>query len=142
MTALCAAIRLAAAVHADQQDKGFQPYILHPVRLMMQCQTDDERIVAVLHDVVEDSGGAVTLATINDLFGPGIRGAIDAMTRRDGEGYEHFIGRCAKNRLARIVKKRDLIDNMDLTRLHTITDADRNRREKYAAALAYLRAVE
>lgn len=141
MTALCAAIRLASAVHENQVDKGHQPYILHPVRVMMQCRTDDERIVAVLHDVVEDSNGVITLAMINELFGPGIRDAVDAMTRRDGETYEQFISRCGKNRLARTVKKLDLIDNMDMSRLQTITPDDKRRREKYAAALAYLRGL-
>ena len=142
MTALCAAIRLAAMAHDGQQDKGYQPYILHPLRVMMRCRTDDERIVAVLHDTVEDSNGAVNLDMINELFGPGIRDGVDALTRRDGETYEQFIHRCGANRLGRIVKKHDLIENMDLTRLHTVTDDDRKRREKYAAALAHLRGLD
>ena len=124
-----AAIRVALTAHAGQVDKGGQPYILHPLRVMLACKTPTEQAVAALHDVVEDSG--LSLASIETLFGGEIAEAVDALTRREGEIYAHFIERCAANPLARTVKLADLADNMDLGRLGrdpTIDDARRQIR--------------
>jgi (p)ppGpp synthase/HD superfamily hydrolase len=110
------AIALAVEAHRGQCDKSGQPYILHPLRVMFRCQTDDQRIVAVLHDVVED-----TPTTFEDLrnrgFSEEILAALDCVTKREGESYEQFVERAAANPIARQVKLADLEDNMDLRRL-------------------------
>ena len=131
------AIKLAVDAHAGQTDKGGAPYILHPLRVMQGCETLEQKIVATLHDVVEDS--AITLDELRAAFGDAIAAAVDALTRRDGERYMEFIERCAANPLARAVKRVDLSDNMNLDRLgRTPTDADGERRDKYARALERL----
>jgi GTP diphosphokinase / guanosine-3',5'-bis(diphosphate) 3'-diphosphatase len=132
-----AAIRIALHAHAGQVDKAGQPYILHPLRVMMACSTIEQRIVAVLHDVVEDSGHDVS--DIEEWFGDDIALAVDALTRRSGETYTSFIRRCAENPLARYVKNLDLADNMDLARLGREPNIDDARRQqKYAGARGFL----
>lgn len=136
MSALDTAIRLAAAAHRDQTDKAGQPYVLHPIRVMARCQAlgMDAMIVAVLHDVVEDT--TVTLATINSLFGDTISNAVDALTKRHGESYDDFLDRIKLNPLARLVKMQDIADNTDPDRLAVLTDTERARlTAKYEAAL-------
>jgi len=131
------AITLSAEAHSGQVDKAGQPYILHPLRLMLKFQQTDEMVVAVLHDVVEDSN-----ISLDDLIGYGfsvpVVEAIDCLSRRDGESYEKFIKRIAVNDLARKIKIEDLKDNMDLTRLHLVSDKDLARIEKYHSALRML----
>jgi (p)ppGpp synthase/HD superfamily hydrolase len=125
MNPLESAIAIAVRAHAGQADKSGQPYILHPLRVMFRCQTDEQRIVAVLHDVIED-----TSVTADDLrsqgFSEAILTALDCVTKRDGESYEAFVERAAANPIARQVKLADLEDNMDLRRLGA---ADLGQRE-------------
>jgi (p)ppGpp synthase/HD superfamily hydrolase len=108
---------------------------------MLKMQTDDERMVAALHDVVEDSD-----YTPDDLrqrgFPEEVIDAIDALTRResDGETYDAFIERAGRNPLARRVKIADLEDNSDLTRIATPTETDYRRVERYKRAQEKLRA--
>ncbi|RYF02610.1 MAG: HD domain-containing protein [Oxalobacteraceae bacterium] len=130
------AITLAVAAHEGQVDKGGTPYILHPLRVMLRQTEIAHRIVAVLHDVVEDSD--VTLDTIRADHGDTIAEAIDALTKREGESYDDFIRRCAMNVIARDVKRTDIEDNLDLSRLSTISDHDQERAHKYRRALALL----
>lgn len=137
MDGLSEAIALAAQAHAGQIDKGGQPYILHVLRVMLTCQADEQRIVAALHDVVEDCG--YTVGDIRAQFGETIAAGVDAMTRRNGEDYDAFIDRCADHPIARIVKLADLADNMDARRLgREPTPSDTRRLHKYAAARATL----
>ncbi len=138
MASLDYAIELAARHHSGQVDKGGAPYILHPLRVMMRVQGDEARIAAVLHDVVEDCG--VSPLIIRAAFGDVVGDAVDALTRGEGESYGDFIERCARNPLAREVKLADLADNLDTSRLPTITDADERRIKKYRAAVAGLEA--
>jgi len=77
---------------------------------------EDIRIVAILHDVVEDT--EVTLDEIEDIFGAHVRYAVDAITEREGETYKDYIKRVHKNTFATVVKIADLQDNMDLSRYH------------------------
>ena len=131
------AINLAVSAHCGQLDKGGQPYILHPLRVMLACKTDPQRIAAVLHDTVEDGG--VELNLIRHWFGQDIADAVDALSRRSGEDYAAFIERCAANDIARTVKLADLRDNMDMSRLGrepTIEDA--RRQWKYGDAVNVL----
>jgi len=134
MATLERAIAIAAQAHEGQVDKAGQPYILHPLRVMLALDTPDERIVGVLHDVIEDS-----LWTLQDLrregFTAAVLDALDAVTRRPGEAYEPFVRRAARNAIGRKVKRADLIDNCDLSRIPHPGDKDRDRREKYERAL-------
>ncbi|WP_200954083.1 guanosine-3',5'-bis(diphosphate) 3'-pyrophosphohydrolase [Massilia sp. Root351] len=105
---------------------------------MMQCETEAPRIVAVLHEVIEDSD--TTPATLRELgFSDEIIGALACLTKQKGEDYFAFITRAMSNPLARRVKELDLIDNMDASRLTELTDADAVRMRKYIAALSKLR---
>ena len=137
--ALDAAIRVMLDAHRGQVDKGGQPYFLHPLRVMLWCEGEADRIVAVLHDVIEDS--AITTTDLRNLFGEEVATAVQAVTRCDSELYSDFIARCAANPIARRVKIADLNDNMDLTRLGRVPTAhDLRRHDKYADAAAALRA--
>lgn len=137
---LQAAIKLAVEAHdGSPPDKGGQPYILHPLRVMLRLETDDERIVAVLHDVVEDTDH--TLDSLRERgFSAEVLAALDCVTKREGESYEHFIGRCEQNPLARRVKLADLEDNLDVRRLPSVSDQDAARLEKYLTSWRRLKA--
>lgn len=135
--ALEVAIGLAAEVHRGQRDKAGKPYILHPLRLMMEFDTPLERTVAVLHDVVEDS--AVTLERLAELgFDSTVIAAVDALTRRKAESYESFIDRVLANPVATRIKVQDIRDNLDVSRLSEITEEDLQRIAKYHRALKRL----
>jgi (p)ppGpp synthase/HD superfamily hydrolase len=113
------AIRMAAKAHERQVDKRKQPYILHPLRVMMRMETLEQKIVAVLHDTLED-----TELTESDLeeagFSEEIIAAVKALTRKkkpvEERYHEDFIPRVAKNRLAKAVKLADIADNLDPSR--------------------------
>ena len=132
------AIAIAAEAHAGQTDKAGQPYILHPLRVMGAMGAEDARIVAVLHDVIEDCPEW----PLDRLRAEGYAGehleALDALTRREGESYTSYVHRASLNSLARSVKLADLRDNMDLNRFTPETDDDWARYQKYARAVAYL----
>jgi len=134
---LDSAIVLASQTHMGQKDKGGSVYILHPLRVMMQMENEDEKIVAVLHDVVEDSS-----LTFDDLknqgFSNDIIDALKCLTKEKGEAYEDFIERVSQNRLATKVKIADIKDNIDVTRLKTINEKDLERIQKYHNALMRL----
>jgi len=135
MSILAKAIHGAAASHIDQTDKGGRPYILHPLRMMMRLRTDDEELmaIAVLHDVVEDCG-----VTFDDLREIGMTerviAGVDALTKRPGETYEAFVDRAIANPDAILVKREDLRDNSDITRLKGVTEKDLARMQRYAKA--------
>lgn len=124
---------LAAKGHMGQLDKGGHPYILHPVRVMLQCKTIEEKTVAMLHDLLED-----TEITAEDLrkeaFPEEVIEAVLCLTKTDGEDYTEYIERICKNKLAARVKLADLMDNMDLNRLPGLTPKDFQRLEKYIRA--------
>lgn len=132
-----AAIMLAVDAHCGQTDKGGSPYILHPLRVMLAMKSDDERIVAMLHDVVEDSD--YTLEAVAYDFGPRVTEAVDALTKRKGERYDAYLARVSANPLAKSVKLADLADNCDLSRLRREPTAeDHKRRTKYQQARTFL----
>ena len=137
MSTLERAIALAAEKHAGQLDKAKAPYILHPIRVMLGVETLDEKMAAVLHDVVEDTD--VTLADLVAAgFPPAVVRAVDALTKRKGEDYMDFVRRAAADPVARRVKLADLADNMDLSRLPHPAEEDHVRIEKYRRARALL----
>lgn len=123
--------------HMGQVDKSGQPYILHPLRVMGNCPNIETKIVAVLHDVLED-----TEATEEDLleFLPEyIVTAIVAITKVENEAYEDYLKRVGNNYYATQVKLMDLKDNMNLDRLEKIEMKDMKRYLKYRKAVEYLK---
>ncbi|WP_438432273.1 hypothetical protein [Gorillibacterium sp. sgz500922] len=134
MASLTRAIILAAQYHDGQKDKGNQPYLFHPLRLMLNALSEDEQIIAVLHDTIEDT--ELTLERLREEgFSERIVEAVDALSRRKKESYENFILRIKQNSLARRVKILDLQDNMAPLRLRKKTDKDKDRLKKYSRAL-------
>jgi (p)ppGpp synthase/HD superfamily hydrolase len=141
MATLERAIALAAAAHAGQRDKGGEPYILHPLRVMLRLRDDDARIVAVLHDVLEDT--PLTRAALEaEGFSAPILDALDALTKRPGETRMQAAARAAVVPLARRVKLADNAENSDLSRIPAPTARDHARLEEYAAVRALLLAHE
>jgi hypothetical protein len=150
---LARAVAIAARVHEVQRDKAGAPYILHPLRLMARAATDAERIVGVLHDVVEDSAAHPDPALRYPLarlraegFTGDLADALDLVTSRPGEDYAAFVERIAAapgraGHIARRVKLLDLEDNMTLTRLAEPGDKDWERLRRYHAAHRRLTAV-
>lgn len=129
---LSAAILFATNAHANQLDKGGNPYILHPLTVMHKLKTSDEELqcVAILHDVVED-----TNTTWEDLYRIGMTDrvikAIMALTKHRGQTYQQYKEAVFGNTDAMLVKLEDLRTNSDLRRLKGITEKDIARTAKY-----------
>jgi (p)ppGpp synthase/HD superfamily hydrolase len=137
------AIAIAVKAHAGQTDKAGQPYILHPLRVMLRVQTPEERIAAVLHDVVEDCG--VTLDELRAAgFPEAALEAVEILTHApqvSEEEYFDAIRRAAAHPIARRVKRADLEDNLDIRRIAVLTERDLARLNKYKRAIHLLGAV-
>ena len=134
------AIGIAVEAHKGQLDKGGNPYILHPLRVMMSVDLDLEKIVAVLHDVVEDSNWTFE-ALLAEGFSNEVIEALKSVTKKsDNEDYDSFILRAIRNPIGHKVKIADLRDNLDVTRISDITDKDVKRINKYKKALKLLSA--
>ena len=134
------AFQIAARAHEGQTDKQGLPYILHPLRVMSAVEGDDARIVAILHDVIED-----TSVTADDLrredFGEPILEALDRLTHRKGEPYAEYVIRCKGHEIARRVKLADLEDNSRPSRAILRPDRiepDIERVRKYLLAYKFL----
>ena len=137
MTTLERAISIAAEAHAGQVDKAGQPYILHPLRVMLSVNTEEERITAVLHDVVEDT--SVTLEQLaSEGFSGEVLAAVEALTKNAGENRMEAASRAVKNRIARTVKIADNAENMDLSRIASPTEKDLARLKEYERVRAFL----
>ncbi len=127
------AIIWACIAHTGQVDKAGEPYILHPLHVMSKMNSETDRIVAVLHDVVEDSN--ITVESIHNSFGTKVANAIFALTHQKKDGYlTAYIPRVCTDSIARRVKVVDLKHNMDMERLSEITAQDINRHTKYRKA--------
>ena len=123
-------IELATKHHKGQVDKGGKPYINHPIRVMKKMMFEDEKIIAVLHDIVEDT--SITLQDLKDMgYNSDIVNSIDCLTKRNGESYDDFIERVITDTEASRVKLSDIEDNMDTNRLKKITKEDEKRLKKY-----------
>ena len=137
MATLERAIEIAVEAHKGQKDKAGNPYILHPLRLMFQMKTDNERMAAVLHDVVEDSDW-----TLDDLrkenFDNEVIDAVNLLTRDDNDSYEEFVQKAASNPISKAVKSADITDNLDLSRISKMTEKDVDRVKKYQRVLKIL----
>lgn len=130
MPTLEKAIEIAAAAHAGQVDKAGQPYILHPIRLMLSLSDPVQRMAAMLHDVVEDT--AVGLDDLRRIgFPEAVVAAVDALTKRHGETRLQAAARAAADPVARAVKLADVADNMDLSRIPQPTGRDHARIAEY-----------
>lgn len=141
MSDLARAISIANIAHASQKDLGGEPYILHPLRIMLQCQTECLRIVAVLHDVVEDSA-RFTLAVLKARgFETHVLEAIQCLTKIKNEPIDSYMLRILSNPLASQIKKLDLKDNMNISRIPNPTPKDFSRLEKYKYCLNLLEGV-
>lgn len=134
------AISLAVSAHKGQKDKAGNPYILHPLRMMLSLDSDECRMAAVLHDVVEDCD--VSLQDLKDAqFPESVIEAVECVTRRPDESYQEFIERAAENPIARAVKLADLEDNMDVRRLHKFGEKDGERMGRYLKAWKRLKGL-
>ncbi|MCV2356550.1 GTP pyrophosphokinase [Paucibacter sp. B2R-40] len=152
MSSLERAIAIAAEAHSGATDKAGAPYILHPLRVMLRMSSEAERIVAVLHDLIEDCSPDWSIERLKrEGFEEVILDAIKSVTKlpyeEDVKGddqeqklarYMGFIERAGKNVIGRAVKVADLQDNMDLSRIAEPSDKDYLRLDKYRAALAAL----
>lgn len=131
------ALKLSFKVHKDQIDKSGMPYVYHPFHLAEQMSDEYTTIVALLHDIVED-----TDYTITDLISMGypaeVIDAIKLMTHDKSVPYMDYVSEIAKNPIAKAVKLADLKHNSDLTRLDNITQKDLDRAEKYKKAIEIL----
>ena len=127
------AIDIATAAHSGQLDKAGAPYIDHPLRVMAAGSTTDEKIVGVLHDIIEDSEWTFE-ALAAEGFPAHIINALRHITHLPDETYEKFIARVKKNPLATAVKLNDLSDNMDIRRLPYLSDKDVKRLKRYLKA--------
>ena len=133
------AIKIAAMAHTGQKDKAGEPYIFHPLRVMLMCSNDIDRICGVLHDVIEDT--AITLEYLQkEGFSQEVITALEALTKQTDENYDDFIGRVLKNEIACHVKLADLADNMDLSRLQNPSEEDFRRVKKYQKAVERIHA--
>lgn len=137
-TLLEKALQIAVKAHSGQIDKAGSAYIFHPIRVSNRCSTDDERIVALLHDTIEDTE-VTTEYLLMEGFPRNIVDAILSVTRNEDESYDDFIKRSRLNPIGRQVKLHDLEDNMDITRLNELTGKDIYRLNKYIKAYKYLK---
>ena len=132
------AIEIASHGHIRQRDKGGKPYILHPLAVMLSMPEEDieGRIVAVLHDVVEDTN--VTLDELYTIFPPSIVEAIDAISKRDTEVNKEYWARCKQNSIAARVKIKDMLHNSSPERISKLSEGHgKYLKKKYEEALIY-----
>lgn len=131
------AYEIAKKAHSGQIDKAGEDYIKHPEKVASFVNSDEEKAVAYLHDVIED-----TELTLEDLreygFSEEVLKAVDVITKKKGQDYQTYLNSVKENKLARVVKLADLRHNLDLTRLINITEKDIERKEKYQKAIDFL----
>lgn len=134
------AIKIAFEAHAGQLDRSGLPYVLHPIHVAEQMKDEDTCVVALLHDVIED-----TDITLEDLRTYGFTEAqlegVRLMTRLEDEDYFDYVRNLKDNPIARAVKIEDLKHNSDKARISVMTDDDQKRLEKYKKALEILGAL-
>ena len=157
MSTLQRAISVAVEAHEGQVDKGGNPYILHPLRVMMSLRTVDELIVGVLHDVVEDCSdrGFGWERLEEEGFSPVVLDALKSVTKTPEEerhfktlngvdritAYLRFVDRAKSNPIGRRVKRADIYDNLNVTRIDKLTEKDLARLNQYKVALQHLDAT-
>lgn len=131
------AMKICFEAHKDQTDKSGLPYVFHPFHVAEQMHDEKTTIVALLHDVIED-----TSYTLQDLraigFNQEVLDAIALMTHDNNVPYMEYVAKIRENPIARAVKLADLRHNSDLTRMDEITETELKRVEKYKAAMQLL----
>ena len=131
------ALSIARKAHEGQLDKAGVDYIEHPIYVASQVDTEEEKAVALLHDVIEDSP-----FTAEELLLAGLPEtvvtAVQILSKKKGQDYQTYLENVKSNSLARVVKLADLKHNSDLSRLSSVTDKDLERLEKYKKAIDYL----
>ena len=131
------ALAIARKAHAGQVDKAGVDYIQHPLYVASQVKTEQEKAIALLHDVLEDSD-----ITAADLLAYGLSNevvtAVQTLTKKKGQSYQDYLEKVKSNNLARVVKLADLKHNSDLSRLKTVSNTDYERVKKYKNAIRYL----
>ena len=148
------AISIAVEAHQDQYDKGGHPYILHPLRVMNALRTTEEMIVGVLHDVVEDCSdkGFRWSFLESEGFDAAVLEALHSVTKTPEEeatlkslsgeervtAYLQFVARAKNNAIGRRVKRADIFDNLNVTRIGELTEKDLARLNQYKRAIEYL----
>lgn len=134
MSTLERAIEIATEAHKGQFDKAGRDYIGHPLRVMEMGKTEEEKIVGILHDVIEDTDWTFEKLA-DEGFSDEVIAALRCVTKiSENENYDDFIDRVKKNPLAVAVKINDLTDNMDIRRLPYRSDKDVKRLKKYLKA--------
>lgn len=129
--------KLCYEKHHGQFDKSGVPYVFHPIHLAEQMEDEDTTIVALLHDIIEDTD--CTAELLYEMgFSERVVEAIMLMTHKKGVDYMDYVREIAKNPIARAVKIADLKHNSDLTRLEAVDEKALKRREKYLNALEFL----
>lgn len=134
------ASKIAYRAHDGQTDKAGVPYIFHSIHIAEQMDSEESCVVALLHDVIEDSD--ITLEILSKYFNDDIIAALRVLTKKENDDYVMYIKRVKTNKLATKVKIKDLEHNRDLTRLDEVTDKDRKRSMKYWEAIRYLEDIE
>ena len=131
------ALSIARKAHEGQLDKAGVDYIEHPIYVASQVDTEEEKAVALLHDVIEDSP-----VSAEELLQAGLPEtvvtAVQVLTKKKEQDYQTYLENVKKNPLARVVKLADLKHNSDLSRLSSITEKDRERLKKYKKAIDFL----
>lgn len=131
------AMKLCFEAHKDQTDKSGMPYVFHPFHLAEQMETEETTIVALLHNVVEDTD--YTLKDLTDMgFGESVIEALSLLTHDDEVEYMDYVCAIKENPIATAVKLADLRHNSDLSRMDEITEKVLERRAKYLKAIAFL----
>lgn len=131
------AAKICAFKHAGQRDKTGAAYFQHPMRVAMKCSTDDEKVVALLHDTIEDTDVTAEYL-LSEGFPQYIVDGILSVTKREGENYEDFVARAKENPLGRVVKLHDLEDNLNIFRLTELDTEMASRFNKYLRAYRFL----
>lgn len=130
MSNLARAIAIAAQAHQHQVDRAGAPYMLHLMRVMLRMRSQEEQIVAILHDLLEDTDWTLDQVA-SEGFSPEILRSLEQITHRKGESYPDYIARVETDQIAARVKLADMIDNLDLMRLPFLSDEDLERAAKY-----------
>jgi (p)ppGpp synthase/HD superfamily hydrolase len=153
MSTLQRAIEIAVEAHKGQTDKAGAPYVLHPLRVMLSLKTEDERIVGMLHDVVEDCEGWSFALLEKEGFSPKIIDALESVTKSEAEenlikhasdeealfaAYWGFVSRAINNSIGKQVKLADLRDNCDISRIKAPSEKDLARLNRYKRVLALI----
>ena len=131
------ALKLCFEAHKEQTDKSSMPYVFHPFHLAEQMTDEETTVVALLHDVIED-----TTTTFEDLEKQGFSGeiinALKLLTHDKNIPYMEYVGEIKKNKIATEVKLADLRHNSDLTRLNVVDEKALKRKEKYEKSIKFL----